>query len=65
MSTTGPLANVYRFLQKLEHCSGKHAGKLHNHLDKTKQKIEGFRIDPNSREFVTVVVSSFTGRTFE
>jgi hypothetical protein len=27
MSTTGPLANMYRFLQNLEHCSGENAEK--------------------------------------
>ena len=60
MSTTGPLANMSRFLQKLEQCSGENAKKIHNHLKQTKLKIKGFGIDPNSREVVTVVVSSFT-----
>jgi hypothetical protein len=50
-----------RFLPKLEHCSGENAEILHNHLKQSKLKIQGFRIDPNSREAVTVVVSSFTG----
>jgi hypothetical protein len=61
MSTTCPLANMSRFLQKLEHCSGENAEKLHNHLKLSKLKIKDFGIDPNSREGVTVVVSSFTG----
>ena len=60
MSTTSPLANTSRFLQKLEHCSFENAEKLHNHLKQSKLKIKGFGIDPNSREAVTVVVSSFT-----
>jgi len=46
---------------KLEHCSGENAEKIHNHLKQSKLKIKGFGIDPNSREAVTVVVSSFTG----
>jgi hypothetical protein len=61
MSTTGPLANMSRFLQKLEHCSVENAEKLHNRLKQSNLKIKGFGIDPNSREAVTVVVSSFTG----
>jgi hypothetical protein len=60
MSTTGPLARMSRLLQKLEHCSGENAEKLHNHLKHSKLKIKGFGIDPNSREAITVVVSSFT-----
>jgi hypothetical protein len=58
---TGPLANMSRFLQKLEHCSGDNAEVLHNHLKQSKLKVQGFGIDPNSREAVTVVVSTFTG----
>ena len=53
--TTGSLANMYRSLQKLEHCSGDDAGKI------TKLKIKGFGIDPNGRKIVTVIVSTFTG----
>jgi len=34
MSTTSPLANMSRFLQKLEHCSVENEEKLHNHLKK-------------------------------
>ena len=60
MSLTNPLANMLRFLQKLEHCSGENAEKLHIHLKLSKLKIKGFGIDPNSGEIVTVVVSSFT-----
>jgi hypothetical protein len=55
------LANMSRFLQKLEHCSGGNAVKLHNPLKQSKLKIKGFGIDSNSREAGTVVVSSFTG----
>jgi hypothetical protein len=51
---------MFRFLQKLEHCSGENAEKLHNHLKQSKLKIKGFGIDPNSREAVSVVVPSFT-----
>jgi hypothetical protein len=58
---TGPMANMARFLQKLEYCSGDNAEVLHNHLKQSKLKVQGFGIDPNSREAVTVVVSSFTG----
>ena len=61
MSTTGPLANMSHFLQKLEHCSGENAEILHNHLKQSNLKIKGFGIDSNSREVVTVLVSSFTG----
>jgi len=61
MSTIGLLANMSRFLHKLEHCSGENAEKLHNHLKKSKLKIKGFGIDPISHEVDTVVVSSFTG----
>ena len=49
-----------RFLQQLEHCFGKNAEILHNHLKQSKLKIKGFKIDPDFREDVTVVVSSFT-----
>jgi uncharacterized protein YajQ (UPF0234 family) len=61
MSTTSPLANIFPFMQKLEHCSGENAEKLNNHLKQSKLKIKGFGINYNSRETVTVVVSSFTG----
>ena len=61
MSTTCPLANMSRFLQKLEHCFGDNAKKLHNYLKQSKLKIKGFGFDPNSREAITVVVSYFTG----
>jgi len=60
MSTTCPLANMSRFLQKLGHYSIENAEILHNHLKKSKLKIKGFGIDPNSREDVTVIVCSFT-----
>jgi hypothetical protein len=54
---------MYRFLQKLEHCSGENAEKLHNHSKQFKLKIKGFGIDPNSREAVTIIVSSLTGNS--
>jgi hypothetical protein len=60
MSTTCPLANMSHFWQKLEHCSGENADKLHNHLKQSKLKMKGFGIDSNYREAVTVVVSSLT-----
>ena len=58
---TCPLANMSRFLQKPEHCSGENDDILHNHVKYSKLKIKGFGIYPNSREVVEVVVSSFTG----
>ena len=61
VSITGPLANMSRFLQKLEHCSCENAEVLHTLLQYSKLKIKGCGIDPNSRKVVTVVVSSFTG----
>jgi len=61
MSTTSPLANMSRISQKLEHCSGENAKKLHNHLKQSKLKIKCFGIDLDSREAITVVVSSLTG----
>jgi hypothetical protein len=60
-TTTCPLANMSRFLQKLEYCSGENAYKLHNHLKQSKLKIKGVAFDPNSRVVVTVVVSFLTG----
>ena len=32
MLTTVPLADMFRLLQKLEHCFGENAERLHNHL---------------------------------
>ena len=61
MSITCSLANMSRFLQKLEHCSGENVEMSHNHLKQSKLKIKGFGIDPNSREAVMVGVSIFTG----
>ena len=61
VSITCPLADMSWFLQKLEHCSGENAQILHNHLKQYKLRIKGFGIDLDSREAVTVVVSSFTG----
>jgi hypothetical protein len=53
--------NLSRFLQKLELCTGENAEIIHDHLKQSNLKIEGFGVDPNSKEAVTVVVSSFTG----
>jgi len=61
VSSTCPLANMSRFLQKLEHYSDENAKILYSPIKQTKLKIKGFIIDHNSREVVTVVVSSFTG----
>ena len=60
VSNTGPLANMSRFSHKLEHCSVENGKILHNHLKQSKLKIKGFEINSDSREVVTVVVSSFT-----
>ena len=57
----GVTANLSRFLQKLELCNGENLEILHEHLKQSKLKIKGFGVDPNSREAVMVVVSSFTG----
>jgi hypothetical protein len=54
-------SSMSRFLQKLELCTGENAEVLHDHLKQSKLKVKGFGIDPNSKEAVTVVVSSFTG----
>ena len=58
VSTTSPLANMSRFLLKLEHCSGENATILPK---PSKLKIKDLGIDPNSREVVTVIVFTFTG----
>ena len=54
--------NMSRFLQKLEHCNGEDSTKLHNHLKQLKSKIQGFGINPDSKQGVVVLVSSFTGK---
>ena len=54
--------NLSNFLQKLTPCTGEDAEELHDSLKQSKLKVKGFGIDPNSREAVTVVVSSFTGK---
>ncbi len=58
---SGATANMSRFLQKLELCNGENLEILHDHLKQSKLKVKGFGVDPNSKEAVTVVVSSFTG----
>ena len=42
-------------------CTGENAEILHDHLKQPKLKFKEFGVDPNSKEVVTVVVSSFTG----
>jgi hypothetical protein len=49
-----------RFLKKLELCSGENAEVFHDHLKQSKLKVKGFGVDPNFKEVVTAVVSSFT-----
>jgi hypothetical protein len=50
-------------MQKLEHYSGEKAENVRNHLKHSKLKMKGFGIDPNFREVITAVVSSFTGHS--
>jgi hypothetical protein len=50
-----------RFSHKLELCSGENTEVLHDHLKQPKLKVKGFGVDPNSKDIITVVVSSFTG----
>ncbi len=40
--------------------SDENAEALHDRLKQSNLKIEGFGVDPNSREVVTIVVSYFT-----
>ena len=54
--------SLSHFLLKLTPCTGEDAEELHDILKQSKLKVKGFGIDPNSREVVTVVVSSFTGK---
>ncbi len=56
------LPNLSYFLQKLAPCTGEDAEELHDTLKQSKLKVKGFGIDPDCREAVTVVVSSFTGK---
>ncbi len=58
---SGVTANLSRFLQKLELCNGEDSEVLHDHLKQSKLKVKGFGVDPNSKEAVKIVVSSFTG----
>ena len=53
--------NLSRFLQKLELYFGENAEVFHVHLKQSKLEVKGFGVDLNSKEAVTVVVSSFTG----
>jgi hypothetical protein len=53
--------NQSRFFKKLKLCSGENAEVLHDHLKQSKLKVKGFGVYPNSKEVVTLVVSSFTG----
>jgi len=52
--------NMSRFWQKLEHCNGEDSTKLHNHLKQSRLKIQGFGINPDSKQAVVVLFSSFT-----
>jgi hypothetical protein len=54
------LMPMSRFLRKLEHCSGENAEVLDNPLKHSKIKIDGFGVEPNSREVIAFVVSSYT-----
>ncbi len=56
------LPNLSHFLLKLAPCTGEDAEELHDTLKQSKLKVKGFDIDPDSREVVTVIVSSFTGK---
>ena len=58
---SGVTANLSRFLQKLELCNGENPEILYDHLKQSKLQVKGFRVDPNSKEVVMVIVSSFTG----
>ncbi len=49
-------------MQNINHCTGENAKELHDNLQQSKLKVKGFEIDPNSREAITVVVTSFTGQ---
>ncbi len=59
-SNVGPLTNMSRLLQKIKYCSGENAEVLQNHLKQSKLKIKEFGVEPNSREDITVAVSSLT-----
>ena len=54
-------SNLSRFLHKLELCTGENAEVLHDHLKQSELKVKGFGVDPNSKEVVKAVVSSFAG----
>jgi hypothetical protein len=45
----------------MELCSGDNAEILNDYLKQSKLKIEGFGVFPNSKEVITVVLSSFMG----
>jgi hypothetical protein len=62
-SSGHPIATstMSQFLQKLELCNGENAEVFHDHLKRSKLKLKEFGVDLNSKEVVTVVVSSFTG----
>ncbi len=49
-------------MQKLKHCTGEDTEELHETLKHLNLKVRGYGIDPNSREAVTVVVSSLMGQ---
>ena len=45
----------------MELCSGENPEIFHEHVKRSKLKVLEFGVDPNSREAVTVIVSSFSG----
>ena len=49
-----------RFLQELEYINKEDSTKLHNHLKQSRLKIREFGINPDSKQIVVVLVSSFT-----
>ena len=53
--------NLSRLLQKLVLCTGENVEILHDHLKQSKFQVKAFGVDPNYKEAVTVVVSSFAG----
>ena len=58
---SGVNTNLSRFLQKLELCNGENPEILRDRLKQSKLKVKGFGVDLNSKEVVTVAVSSLTG----
>jgi hypothetical protein len=57
---TNASPNLSQLLHKLEHCIGENAEVLNDHSKWSKLKVKRFRMDPNSREVITVMGSSST-----